>query len=181
MKQLFILLLCVGCTLPATSMAQKMYMESGVIILDLTDLPPNAITSVHKYVGFTPDASVLGTENSELGAINATMFHKIEIDAADATASRTAWVDAFNLCKSKGTNWRLPTQRELQVIFIFKPAIDSLQGGTSTFDSTYGYYWTATENSQVGNASWYVKFVDGMTSTQGKTVTNLVRCIREVD
>ncbi|MEG2856815.1 DUF4906 domain-containing protein [Bacteroides sp.] len=66
------------------------------------------------------------------------------------------------------THWYLPSQHELQMIWI-----TGMQG---TFGS--GLYWSATEDAS--NYSWYVGFTGGGTASNTKTSTYRVRCVREI-
>lgn len=72
--------------------------------------------------------------------------------------------------------WRLPTQRELMLIWVLKRELEKISG----FQTFYAYtLWSATENSS--DASWYVSFTTGGTYYVGfKTYSNRVRCVRDL-
>lgn len=185
--------------------AQKVYKsENNKVILDLTKeagMPEGAITSHKKYVDIVGDAAdnkvLLDAENFILGKVNKTVFQKLEIAPYDLNASgeldtknaELNWVDAFNSCKKltyDGGGWRLPTQRELQLIYIFKPALDNiLVGMGSSASKLSSYYWSATEvvNKDGGSTLAYAMiFSSGYSpASYSKTTSNSVRCVREVE
>lgn len=72
-------------------------------------------------------------------------------------------------------DWRLPTQRELILIWVLKKDLEAISG-FKTFGA--GYYWSATEIGS-GNG-WFVLFAYGYTSNDGKTINNRVRCVRDL-
>jgi hypothetical protein len=193
MKNIFLTVMIVGLLAPAGLMAQKVYNDGGKVILDLTvaaGMPAGVVTSTPKYEGFTPSASALGTDNGHNGSINATVYQKLEVAPHDLTGDGTigsasgtfSWANAFNYCKNvplDGGGWRLPTQRELQLMYIFKPALESIftgVGGTALLSTAV--YWSATEAND--SYSWYVIFTNGATNNGSKTANNSVRCVREV-
>ena len=188
MKKL-ILLAAVASLTVMTVRAQEVYKDGSAIVLDLSvaaGMPSGVVTTTKKYVGFTPYANVLGTDNDHNGAINATVYHKLEVAPADInTAGGTTggtmqmtWVTAFYACKNATINgttgWRLPTQRELMNIWIFRDAIVALGGTTFTAFN----YWSATEN--IASDAWYVNFSSGYTFINNKTPSYSVRCVREL-
>ena len=190
-----ILLVCsvmAGFLIPAGAMAQQVSKDGVKIILDLTEtmgMPADAITAVSKTAVFssvTPDPNNTSHPDNETdGPINATVYEKLEIAPGDLETNGNmsgswiymTWEDAFNGCKNStfdGGRWRLPTQRELMLMWIFRGPIDTLSGSTS-FSSFY--YWSSTEN--YGTYAWIVYFGIGDTFLAGKTNTSLVRCVRE--
>lgn len=200
MKKILTTAILASLLLPAQLIAQKVYKSSGRVILDLTvsaGMPAGAITNVAKYKSFTPSASVLGTNNKENGSINATVFQKLEVAPNDINTTGAMnetgvgtltmdWVTAFNACKKStynGGGWRLPTQRELMLIYIFRPALEVLFSGANT-KLVDDHYWSATENT--GDKAHYLVFGDGAnafgfkSSSTAKTKTYRVRCVREI-
>ena len=151
MKQILIILF-ISTLLPARLQAQRAYKEGTKIIFDLTvaaGMPAGAVTNVKKYTGtFTPRQDELGPNNDESSSINATVYHKLEIAPRDVntlgnldnTGTLTMpWVDAFNTCKSltyDGGGWRLPTQRELMLMFMFLPAFNTFLNDGSIYNGT---------------------------------------------
>ena len=71
--------------------------------------------------------------------------------------------------------WRLPTERELQLIWIMHEGLKKLSGFTS-FNAND--YWSATEGNT--DNAWYVRFSTALTSNHSKTNSNRVRPIRDL-
>ena len=181
-RKLFIILLAGLMVAPAGLMAQKVYNATGGgytrLLLDMTDMPAGAITATSKGSGATL-ASV---------AANETVFQRLEIAKQDmagtnaapalaATGTDMTWADANTRCEgltyNGRDNWRLPTQRELMMMWIFRTAINTLSG-TSFYSS---YYWSATESNV--NDAWYVYFAGGDTYGNVKATSYRVRCVSE--
>ena len=183
-KRILFILLIAGLIAPAGLMAQKISKVGSAIILDSTGgeagggLPTGAVTNVKKYTGSYGTPANSGStlsNNTHLGTINAQVYEKLEIASAD-NGSATDWTAAFNGCKNTTPvgQWRLPTQRELMLIYIFRSAIVPLGG--STFAA--GNYWVSTESTTYN--AWFVSFGNGSTSNGAKTSNYRVRCVREL-
>ena len=200
-RSLFILLTAVLIA-PTGLMAQKVYKDGTKIILDMTvaaGMPADAVTDVKKYVGVTTAPAsgtlLLGTgdvTNLPSGSINATVYEKLEIaplDVNHATTDPTVlgagtvmiWQNAFNRCKGLvygdgvAGDWRLPTHRELMMMWIFRTKINDM--ATSSF-VTADLYWSSTETGS--DTAWGVSFGNGpMSLNLFKTSGSRVRCVRE--
>ncbi|NDV81827.1 DUF1566 domain-containing protein [Bacteroides sp. 51] len=192
MKHILIMILSVSLMIPAGVMAQEAYKDASKVILDLTPgtgMPRRAVTNTPKTWTGTVGLSNLLLDNQADGSINATLYQKLEIAPHDLTGNGTIgsagttlnWADAFNFCKNvshNGTGWRLPTQRELQLISVFRPALDVLLvavGGTA-FDGSH--YWSATEATT--SLSYIHHFLQGITNNDDKVKLHRIRCVREV-
>ena len=178
-------------------MAQRIYKTgtppTDKIILDMTvaaGMPAGAVTSTPKYnaaylLANPPMSLGIMADNLHTGAINATVYQKLEIAPQDLGTSglnsgtmTMHWVTAFSECKNlnhNGTGWRLPTQRELLMMWIFRTKINDLSG--TPFVATY--YWSAT---QIDNASsWILFFATGaMFDVLREDLLNRTRCVREL-
>ena len=178
---------CMG-VLTTTIQAQKVRLEnSNQIVLELSTtagMPAGAVTTAPKAFPLTPPPTNNGTwssDNMTNGLFNQTVYHRLEIAPTDS-GSYMDWAAAVIHCRSTTINgssgWRLPTQRELMYMWIFRDPINTLSiplGGTS-FSSNY--YWSSTED--YGTFAWIVFFPNGDTYLSYKTSTNLVRCVREL-
>jgi hypothetical protein len=146
--------------------------NSGEAIIDFSvAMPSSTYTDVPKGDG---------NENS---IANQKLFKKIRIAAVENT--QLNWADAKAYCPS---GWRLPTQRELQAIWILKTEIQSVSGFAPFADN---YYWTATESSAYPNDAWMVWMGSGSAGDAGNTPHIIktyngtdkdkvsVRCVRE--
>lgn len=114
------------------------------------------------------------------GSWNTRMSIKYQVMRANLRVG-VNWVSAWNACKSYngegggvGT-WRLPTQREYQMIWILHPQLIG-KGGFTPFSATF--YWSATERTPT--IAWYAGFHNGDMSFVDKTGTHNVRCVRDL-
>jgi hypothetical protein len=197
-----VMILFAGLLVSAGLQAQKVSVKSGKVILDLTvaaGMPAGAITSVPKNWngrGTPHNSGSVLTGNLDAGDINERVFQKLEVAPKDmnkageiggpeAAGMLMTWVEAFTGCNGAtydNGGWRLPTQRELQLIWIFN---DVLNTKVSPILSNYtalssAYYWSATERNTM--AAWNMNFGTGVMGTNEKTVSTRdhVRCVREV-
>jgi hypothetical protein len=182
MKKICIILFA-GLLVSAGLQAQEMYIEGGKVILDMTvatGMPADAITNAAKTWGTPSNTTGPLTNNTETGTINEKVFQKLEIALTDL--GTTDWVAALNGCRApsyNGGGWRLPTQRELMMIWIFSDALkDVLPAVGGTFLSSADYYWSATERSDL--VAWVVDFAGYTTVNSSKKNLYRVRCVREI-
>ena len=208
-RQLFILLIATLLA-PAGLMAQKVYKTgSGTatkVILEMTvtsGMPDGAQTSTKKYTDSYTTSNVtnttfIGGNSTVSDNANATVYQTLEIaplDVNHATINPTVlgfgatmhWQNAFLRCKgltyNGRTGWRLPTQRELQMIWIFREVLDAIFIGMGNSNSSalpfssINSYWSATETAY--NYAWDLNFDIGRTVRDTKVATFRVRCVRE--
>jgi hypothetical protein len=133
-------------------------------------MPASAYTIASKGTGI----------GNELSGANKTLFRKIGIAAAEGT--QMTWLQAQTYCANySGGGWRLPTQRELQAIWILKVELEN--AGLTPFANDY--YWTATESSSYNTNAWMVWMSSSPAGDAGntphiiKTHKASVRCVRE--
>lgn len=144
-------------------------------------------------------ASPTGYENST----DNRMSRKFRVQKADP--GQKTWTNAVSYCDNltdEGySDWRLPTQRELMLIWnlggnsnvpsgdkndtgvgsgsvsLYTPYLYQ-QSGFTAFAAYY--YWSATRNSSNSSFAWYVNFNTGFTvNDNNKTVVYSVRCVRD--
>ena len=166
-----------------------------------TGMPAGAVTATSKtavYNSYTASntAWLINTTDNLVGSgINAAVYRKLEIAPMDmagtsdtapmlaATGVDLSWASSFNRCKNleypaagdKGS-WRLPTQRELLLMIIMAPAIESFSGVTA-FNA--GRYWAATEVNEY--SVWCLSFASTDTSgSNAKAEAYRTRCVREL-
>lgn len=84
-------------------------------------------------------------------------------------------------CNSYGTtefpkgSWRLPTQRELQLMWLFREGINTIYSGNQLQTVKY---WSATEKDATN--AWFVDFSTTPSSASAtKTTSYNVRCVRD--
>ena len=184
MRKIVSILLIAGLIAPTGLMAQKVYKNaSNKVILDMTviaGMPTGTVTNTSKtavYNLYTAANNtswlINATDNLPSGYLNATVYERLEIAPSDE--SDATWATAFNSCKNKsGGGWRLPTQRELMMMWIFSDAIVSLSGSMFIADS----YWSSNDDTTTN--AWYVNFERGATGNYNKTISSRVRCVREL-
>ncbi|MDR1381605.1 MAG: hypothetical protein LBJ47_09020 [Tannerella sp.] len=99
----------------------------------------------------TPKGDAAG---NELSANNATLFRKLRVATADILSTPWDLTACNSYSESAITGWRLPTQRELQAIWILQSEI---KAGFSTFPLMGNeYYWSATEASTPTGNAWTI-------------------------
>lgn len=169
--------------------AQKVYKREGKVYLECTvasGMPAGSVTTTPKCKGGTASNTTFrnGKTDKNIYAFeNDSVFEKLEIDASDmaepASAFTMDWVTAYNGCKfKKGEGWRLPTQRELMLMYIFRAKLDEMTGNNFDSSSSSSGYWASSENSSGSSCS--VIFMDGDMKQYPKTFLCRVRCVREV-
>ena len=80
-----------------------------------------------------------------------------------------------------GRKWRVPTQRELQLMWVFREAIGAIYKDNSMEEpGKTKRYWTSTEKGATD--AWFFEFTPGVPycDTQAKTTANgMVRCVSD--
>lgn len=193
-RNLTLALFVAGCLMTVNCYAQKVIVEGNKVIVDASAL--RNITTENKATGTDGETWVKGSNNaSNIGSqvSNEKVYYKFEVSKVDNTNDKSdqfgglKWVDAVNLCKDlnlDGTGWRLPTQRELQLIHIQRWELEArAQEGFTEFAPSFGgSYWSATEYSE--GYAWALYFETSITHLYshitGKNSTRNVRCIREL-
>ncbi len=195
------------CFISFLTQAQKVYKYAdGSIVLLLTEeagMPKGSFTSVSKTQWLenkNPSSSAflsVASECTSAGTINKEVFQKLEIAPRDLSSkgdlsspsSGMRWDVGLKGCRNlvyKGkSDWRLPTQRELMLIYMLHPIIESFYDGTDTYEKfktdkgDIGAYWPLTEQSI--SKAWRFFFYEGSSFYSGKsTATHSVRCVREL-
>jgi hypothetical protein len=192
MKRILIVLFA-GLIVPAGLIAQRVYKSGTKVILDLSveaGMPDGAVTNAPKtWVGNPQNNGGPLSGNAHDGDINATVFRMLEIAPHDINTGdeigpgtgSMPWDSGFTDCENAtydGGGWRLPTQRELMLMYIFKPALNGIFSGINATSITAGNYWSITELDAPD--SFYVNFSTGETNSGPKISSMLARCVREV-
>lgn len=148
-------------------------------------------------------ASATGTEKST----DNRMARKFRVQKAQGQSNTVEWADAVSYCdnlvEEDCDDWRLPSQRELMLIWVMganssvtsgyvndtgvgdssaKPISSSYLYQQSDFTpfSTSADYWAASEVSSSDYWAWHVAFDNGYTDLTGtKTSSRNVRCVRD--
>ncbi len=144
------IIIILGCLMATGGYAQKVIVEGNKVIIDASALRNS--TTVKKATGTDATATTMGTNDASNIASkfsNETVYHRFEISPYDNMYA-APWLRMVNQCKEvnlNGTGWRLPTIRELMLIYllldelrlVILPGFQSLTEGQR--------YWSATEES----------------------------------
>ena len=135
----------------------------------------------------------------------ADALKEVGVSPGPQSSYRSDWNTALNACKQLGTEWRMPTQRELMLIYILNSKLmnplrtekfDSDEAGEGE-NGSHIFYWSSTfsqsdVDQQPGEGyGWSVCFcttgdnedhstVTGKTEPYAKTAKNYIRCVRDV-
>lgn len=147
---------------------------------------------------------VTETKTGNEASTDNRMSRKFRVQKAQSQGSKVAWSDAVSYCDNlteEGySDWRLPSQRELMMIWLLggssnvtsgdkndtgvgsasKPVNTPYiyqQSGFTAFSADH--YWSATETSTGSSYAWYVSFSYGDTTNYNKTHSSFVRCVRD--
>ncbi|MCD8093458.1 MAG: DUF1566 domain-containing protein [Bacteroides sp.] len=149
--------------------AQKMYMENNMLILDCTESSGFPQKAVETTMGQKVTTGYTGINETK----NKTVYQKLEI--AQTTIMGITWSNAKTTCSKKGAGWRLPTQREMQLIAKFSLAITALLGEEGRVTSNN---WTLMES---GNDNAFFVDGSGYSGITGKNSASInARCVREI-
>ena len=127
----------------------------------------------------------LSQVSNENAANNQTLYRNLRVAIQDATPNPVAW--RFDLCNTYNAEpgtWRLPTQRELQAIWILQSEIKAAQPSFNLL-SDKDYYWSVTRASEAPTNYWVVfgsvNHPGGSGNTPHRHGSELsrVRCVQE--
>jgi hypothetical protein len=170
------------CVRNGNSVSTMLVTNQGGMDIDFAKgMPQGSFTS-------TPKGDGVGDEQSDK---NKTLYRKLRVSNTDNGTVKT-WDEAKVICAGLGTGWRLPTQKELEAIWILKSEMVANAGTTGFTGFSNDYYWTATENSgtippipPLTNA-FMVYMASSPAGDAGntphtiKTHTASVRCVKEL-
>ena len=151
-----------------------------------------------------PDGTALPPSYNDKNDFNRVpaMLEVAQRARTEADMVRKSWANAKTYCagltEGGHNDWRLPTQRELMMIYAINGDLpdeysiptESWTGGVSGNHpdlANHIYYWTGTEDSSIGGSAWSVCFC---TDTQNGSYPgkvegydtandNFVRCVRD--
>jgi hypothetical protein len=155
------------------SKTKKISLHKGLSHEEVAAIAQQTLTS-GGYKGLEighkmPDGSIYAGESPDTGkpmyATPADAPWTMKFDEAKAYA---AGLDAH-----ERKDWRLPSQAELQVLFVNHAAIGGFNVGGSTLA---GCYWSAKPYNEW--AAWSQRFSDGAPCANVKPTALSVRCVR---
>ena len=102
----------------------------------------------------------------------------LEIMKNDIVEETLNWNDANTACSNLGDGWRLPTKKELHLMYINRKKIG---GFSSVSDKGKEIYWSSTtENGFDENVYWQSFSDNDISLTSEKMWTNNVRAVRTI-
>lgn len=178
MKKRVILLVLIGILSTTVSYAQKVTQTSYGAIIDASAIPHTKVKKARSTDGLNSTMGSNTVANIGSAISNEKVYYKLEVYYADFGMN---WLSAVNLCRDLSVNgggWRLPTLRELILMWVLKPELEKI--GAFSFGART--FWSATEFNN-GN-SWYVDFSSGGTNasykTSGEAYGRRARCVRDL-
>ena len=164
------------------------YVQDGNIIVCREGNDGVKALLIHSNWATTPTHNELDTTNNRFAA-------KFEVATSDAvgkngssatmtwyeasgTTDATYNPDGYSACASYSqdgkTGWRLPTIRELRLIYALRSELTSANLPSSSF------YWSATGYSSYSLNAWNASFTGGRTGSNIKSNGYPVRCVRDL-
>jgi hypothetical protein len=170
----------VRCVRDGAGVASMIATNNNYPVIDFGNgMPVASSTTISKGNGG-------GNENS---ANNQTLYKTLRVAVNDLSSSGVKWgIDSCNRYSEGGiTGWRLPTQRELQAIWILQNEIRKTYSATFNKLREDDYYWSATESSIAADNVWTVfgsgsranPGASGNTPNQHKSRLCRIRCVKE--
>ncbi len=104
-----------------------------------------------------------------------TTMETIKIDSLEVMKGNLGemdWYEAKKACKELGDGWRLPTIKELELIYKKRKKIDKL-------DLDIYHYWSSTNSTFDGWAMSFNNFLE-LSLDQDKTSAFYVRAVRNI-
>ena len=177
---------CVRDITPITTSQSMVATNGNYVVIDSRSLPANAITMSPKALNTTETNDAMTTNNTDKDLASAesnkTVSSYFAVSKIENHTSST-WINAYSICKNYDSSdgsgkWRLPTQRELMLMWILNKQITTITTGVESFGA--GGHWCSTEYNNTN--SWYVNFGNGHTSrsTPTKSGSLRVRCVRDL-
>lgn len=179
--------------LPDSGTSEYVTVEGGHPVIDLSELTPLGClltsaeanlrrTAINEY---TPSNEVMQAGNGTNGIWNKKMSSRYQMMRADHVKGRLDYIAAYAACKEYAAEggiageWRLPTQRELMMMWILYPQMKG-KGGFTPFHDVYRVlHWCHTE--RIPTQACGLWFSGGETTGYNlKTEQLYVRCVRDL-
>lgn len=155
--------------------APMIIYENKSLLIDCSNLTSDMFTTQSKY----------GISQNDIGSIlkaNSKVFKKllVQLEQPAAVTYSPLHLDVGKCDESKG--WRLPTQREMLLIWSVKDLIAAETGSTTNFAPFInGNYWTMTRSV---SKQYIVDFNTGLAKHEDHSLTGSAalnyRCVKEV-
>lgn len=148
--------------------------DDGEVIIDCSGMKPSS------YMATPKPRTATGTDLADdlsSSMNNAKVSKRFEVSITEDKRLES-WSVAMALCAGKsGGNWRLPTQREIVLMWVLKPELEKVSG----FEKFSGTYWSATKYYKFPEGNiWCMSFFYGSPSTQPQNGLGFIRCVRDL-
>lgn len=195
----------------AVAVAGSAGAQSGVKYPYVTSENGGVIVVLRDSKGGIDEASlfssrVTASKTGNEASTDNRMSRKFRVQKAQSQSSTVSWSDAVSYCDNLNeegySDWRLPSQRELMMIWILGGNSNGTKGdkndtgvgiASKPVNTPYIYqqsgftafsadtYWSATGLSTVSSYALYVHFTgwDTSCSYSPKTTSYYVRCVRD--
>lgn len=160
------------------------------IIIDNREILDGAIFTKSKALDTkaTNSTSVPVDDDTDIASkkSNLTISHYFEVAKKDCKETAVNWKTAINDCNTwteDGGNWRMPTQREVMLMYVLSKDINKQASSIGFTPFRVDNYWSATES--LNNYSWSSNLNKGIVSyfdtiNGGKVLAYYVRCVRDI-
>ena len=146
----------------------KKILYLGIILMlascgsdEVVTEPSNELESAAESESATPTVNVNGREVSIIKIDN--------LEVMNEDLGIFEWDDAMKACADLGDGWRLPTKKELNILYENKDKIGGFAGLN---------YWSSTEEHN--SNAWYQHFYDGSQSYVFKDISTSVHAVRSI-
>ena len=183
-QQLKLLLIVFASCIVVDSYAQKVVVDgAGRVIIDASAIPNTTMPKARTTDATLYDAGTNTLTNISSELSNEKVFRTFEVLKKDLREPlrpdklRVNWLAAIEACynlSDDGGGWRLPTERELNLIKILHYKLIAIQG----FEKVNDNFWSATDGWQKKTA-YYLSYDRGMSSLSSsgdKVRLMYVRC-----
>ena len=98
---------------------------------------------------------------------------------ADFRSTAATGCRSYKIAGDPNRKWRVPTQRELQLMWLFREPVGVIYPAAQMENVSSKIYWAATEEDAAN--AWYFDFKQGVPqcSWQLKTTSSNVRCVSD--
>ena len=174
---------CVRDITPIISLQPAVVVNGDYVVIDSRNMPVETTTATPKKRSTDGNNTTQGQntiDNLSSTVNNEKIYHYFAVSKVE-NSTGSDWAGAYTICKNYNSGdgidkWRLPTHRELLLIWILRDKL--IATGVNSF-GTDGH-WSATEYSSQN--SGYVNFFNGHTGSASppKTGNLQVRCVRDL-
>lgn len=177
-KRLLIVLMAAVLGMPGVY-AQKVVVDGIKTIIDASETNHTTHKKPQTTTGTNSTSCTQSISDIASPINNEKVYKKFEVSKTD-NSTTSNWSESIDLCAklaTDGVGWRLPTQRELMLMWVLKGELERTSGFIPFVVAKS--YWSATEEDSDFGAN--VRFDNGFTSGFLKRSPDYrVRCVRDI-